>query len=113
MLFAERKDVVAKNIFASVMLMKASALAAINNIILQHDSAAAFVSVKSPAAVSEGVHIVDQIVAEHGARLRTKRIDPAHIAEPEFADVVQMVELDDIRAAGRFTIAPGPAHRNR
>src|SRR5438552_3506857 len=107
MLFAERKDVVAKNVFASVMLMKASALAAINNVVLQHNAAAPFIGVKAPAAVSEGVHIVDQIVAEHGARLRAKRINAAHIAEPEFADVVQMVELDDIRAAGRFTIAPG------
>src|SRR5205085_6140140 len=58
--FAEREDVVAQNIFATVMLMKARALAAINDVALQNNSAAAFVGVETPAAISERVHVVDE-----------------------------------------------------
>src|SRR5438309_6692441 len=107
--FAEREDVVAQNIFATVMLMKARALAAINDVALQDNSAAAFVGVEAPAAISEGVHVVDEVVANDRPRLRAECVDRAHVAQPKLADVVQMVVLDQVGPARRFAITPRPA----
>src|SRR5438477_7719128 len=109
-LFAEREDVVAQNIFATVMLMKPGALAAINDVALQDNSAAAFVGVETPTAISEGVHVVNEVVANDGARLRAERVDRAHVAQPKLADVVQMVVLNQVGPARRIAITPGPPH---
>jgi len=36
-----------------------------------------------------------------------------HVAENALADVVQMIEFDDVFTTGRFLVAPVPTHRNR
>jgi len=112
-LFAEGEDVVAYDIFASVMLVEAGALGAIDDIVLPNDIRAAFIRIQTPAAVGEGVDVVDQIVADDGAALDAQCIDSAHVAEHKLADVVHVIELDDIFAAGRLLVAPVPADRNR
>src|SRR4051812_49776338 len=99
MLLAESEDVVPKNVFFSVVLMESSALATVNDIVLQHDAGAALVSIQSPTAIIERIHIMDQVVAHHRSGLWPKCVNAAHIAEPSFPDVVHMIELDNIRAA--------------
>src|SRR5438445_5922709 len=109
MFLAESKDVVANDIFAAVMLVEACAFAAINHVVLQHDAGAPFVRVESPAAVGIGLHIVNQVVAQNGSLLDAQRVNAAHIAQHTLADVVEMIEFDEVVAAGRFLIAPVPA----
>src|SRR5438874_2410087 len=94
------------------MLMKPGALAPIDDVALQDDSAAAFVGVEAPPAIGEGVHVVNEIVANNRARLRAERVNRAHVAEAKLADLVEMIELDQVGAAGRVAVAPGPADGN-
>src|SRR5258706_345467 len=108
-LLSEGKNIVPDNVLPSVMLMEACALAAIDHIVLENNPTAALVGVKAPAAIGECVHVVNQIVAHDRSWLRSQRVNRAHIAQAKLADIMQMIELDDVRAAGRFTIAPRPA----
>ena len=95
------------------MLMKIGRTAAVNNVVFQRNTAATFVCVKSPTSVSQGVDVMNQIVAKNRARLEAERINPAHIAEHFLADIVEMIEFDDIGAGRGLVISPGPTDRNR
>src|SRR2546421_8426967 len=52
-LFAKSKDVVADDVFASVMLVKAGALGAIDHVVLPDDIRAPLIRVKAPTAISD------------------------------------------------------------
>src|SRR6185295_16120374 len=106
----EGKDIVAHNILPPVMLVKAGTLAPINDIVFEYDAAAPFIRVKAPASISEGIHIVNQIVSHDRPRLRSQCVDCAHIAQSELSNVVQMIELDDVRPARGIAVAPGPSN---
>src|SRR5882762_5929950 len=109
---SEGEDVVANDVFPAVMLVKSGALAAIDQIVLQQDSGATLICVETPSPVGESVDVVNQVVANDGARLRAERVNGAHVAQPGLADMMHMVELDNISTAGRFAIAPGPSDGN-
>src|SRR5437868_96595 len=100
MLFVEGKNVVSQDVFFPVVLMESCALAAIDDIVLQNDSSAPLIRIKSPTAISERVHIMDQVVAHDRSCLRSECIYAAHVTEQAFADVVHVIELDHICAAG-------------
>src|SRR4051812_13101808 len=95
-LFAKRKYIIPHDILAPIMLVKPRALAAVDDIALQQDAAAALVRVEAPSAISMRVHIVDQVVANDRSWLRPERVDRTHVAQPELADIMHMVELDSI-----------------
>src|SRR6266496_4272604 len=61
---AERENVVANDVLAAVMLVKAGAPAPVNHVVFEHDVRASFVGVKSPAAVGVSPHVMNQIVAQ-------------------------------------------------
>src|SRR2546425_6214791 len=110
---SEGENVVANDIFAAVMLVKAGALAPVNHVVFEHDVRASFVGVKSPATVRVRPHVMNQIVAQDRSLLNSQRVNAAHVAEHALADVVKVIELDDVVPAGRFLIAPIPSHGNR
>jgi len=56
---------------------------------------------------------MDDVVAHHRAGLRAERVNGAHIAQPELPEVMKVIELDDVLAAGTLPVTPGPANRNR
>src|SRR5437667_3173540 len=85
---AESEDIVANVIPAAIVLVEPGAFATVNHVVLQHDVGAAFVRVKSPAAVGMRVHLMNQVVANYSPLLNAKRIDAAHVAEHTLADVV-------------------------
>src|SRR5262249_45095517 len=109
-LSAEGKDVVTDRIVSTIMLVESCALAPINDIALEHNLRAAFIRIQAPTAVGEGVHVMDQVVADHRAFLNAKRINSTHVAQDGLADVVEVVELDNILTARRFLIAPVPTY---
>src|SRR5437773_1730231 len=109
---SEGENVVANDIFATVMLVEAGALAPVNHVVFEQDVGAPFVGVKSPAAVGVRLHVMDQIVAQDRSLLNSQRVNAAHVAEHTLADVVKVIELDDVVVAGRFLIAPIPSHGN-
>ena len=55
---------------------------------------------------------MNQIVAQDRSLLNSQRVNAAHVAEHTLADVVKVIELDDVVVAGRFLIAPIPSHGN-
>src|SRR2546425_434660 len=109
---AECVNVVANDIFPTVMLVKAGALAPVNYVVFEHDVRARFVGVKAPAAIGVRPHVMNQVVAQDRSHLNSQRVNAAHVAEHALADVVKVIELDDIVVAGRFPIAPIPSHGN-
>src|SRR6187455_1662045 len=100
MFLAECEDVVSNDVVAAVMLMETGAFAAIDDIVLQNNVAAAFVGVEAPATVGEGVHIVNEIILNDRAALDAERVNSAHVAQKKLADVVKVIELHDILTAG-------------
>ncbi len=52
-------------------------------------------------------------MADARARRDAQRINTAHIAEHAAADMVQVIEFDDVSLALRLGVAPGPADRDR
>ena len=68
-LFAKSEDVIADDILAPVVLMKAAVLGAVNNVVLKQDLAAAFVGIESPTAVRKARHVVTQVIPLHRAGL--------------------------------------------
>src|SRR2546422_1356035 len=52
---------------------------------------------------------MDQVVAQDCSFLDAQRVNAAHIAQHALADVVEMIELDDVFTAGRFLITPVPS----
>jgi len=83
------------------MLVEARAFTAINHVVSSRMSVAPFVRVESPAAVGIGLHIVNQVVAQNGSLLDAQRVNAAHVAQHALADVVEMIELNEVVAAGR------------
>src|SRR5438874_60923 len=75
--------VVAHDVFASVMLVEASALGAIDDIVLPDDFRTAFVRIQAPAAIGEGVDVVNQIIADDRAALnadrKSTRLNSSHV----------------------------------
>src|SRR5436190_10047111 len=109
---AEGENVVANDIVPTVMLVKAGALAPVNHVVFEHDVRASFVGVKSPATIGVRPHVVNQIIAQDRSVLNSQGVNAAHVAEHALADVVKVIELDDVVVAGRFLIAPIPSHGN-
>ncbi len=60
-----------------------------------------------------GLDVVEQVVPDDGARLDTERVEGAHVAQHPAANVVGVVELDDIVPGQGPSVAPGPADRDR
>src|SRR5436189_3004839 len=98
-LLAEGENVVSEDVVAAVVLVKRRALAAVDNVVFHYDSGAALVGVKTPAAVTVRVDVMDEIVSDNRTLLNAQRIDGAHIAENALPNVVEMVELDNVFAA--------------
>src|SRR5208282_3507093 len=112
-LAVEGKDVIAEDIGLPVMLVEPRALAPVNNIVLQHDTGAAFVSIKPPAAVAKDIDVVYQVVANDRAGLDAQSVNSTHVAQAPLADVVQVIEFDDVALAGPIAVTPRPTDRNR
>ena len=98
-LAVERENVVIDEIGFAVMLVETVALTAVNDVAFQHDSRTAFVGVKPPAAIDGDVHIVDEVIAENRAGLEAECVNAAHVAEHFLADIVEVIEFDDVSAA--------------
>ena len=52
-------------------------------------------------------------MADARARRDAQRVNAAHIAERATADMVQVIEFDDVSLALRLGVTPGPANRDR
>ena len=52
---------------------------------------------------------MDEVVLDDGAGLDAEGVDAAHVAEHVFADVMEIVECDEIAAGLILSVAPGPA----
>src|SRR6266513_2681895 len=53
---------------------------------------------------------MDQGDAQDCSFLDAERVNPAHIAQHALADVVEMIELDEVVPTRRFLIAPVPSN---
>jgi hypothetical protein len=106
-------QVVPHPVVASVMLVETRVGAAVHDVVLHHDPGAAFVGVERPSAVAIAADVVEQVVPHDCPRLRAQGVDAAHVAEQPLADVVGVVELDDVVVARRRGVAPVPADRDR
>src|SRR5947209_8025481 len=100
------------------MLMKSAVRCAIHNVALRKDTAAAFIKVDSPAAVTKAGNVVPGIVDDARARLPSERVNATHVAKDcaisvrFHSDMMHAVELDDVVRRSRRTVAPCPANRN-
>src|SRR5258706_13494214 len=104
---AEREDIVPKDVFLAVMLMKARALAPENDVAFEHNARASFVGIKAPTSVRERIDVMNQIVSHHRSGLRAKHVNGPHVTESAQPDMVEVIILDQVPVAGRFTISPG------
>src|ERR1051326_5982242 len=114
----EGEDVVSNEVGFAVMLMETAMRRAINEVALGKNPAAALIEINAPAAVPDAGDVVPQIVTNNGARLFAECVDAAHVAQNRTvairfeADVMNMVELDDVVAGKGGPITPGPANRS-
>ncbi len=105
----EGEDVVVDEVGFAVMLVETGALAAIDDVAFEHDSGTAFVGVKAPRAVFEFRDVVNEVVAEDRSGLKAEGVDAAHVAEHPLPYVVEVIEFNDVAAARRGPVSPGPS----
>src|SRR2546427_6170346 len=107
------ENVVANDIFSTVMLVKTGAFAPVNHVVFKKDVCAPFVGVESPPTIGVRPHVMNQIVAQDRSFLNSQCVNAAHVAEHALADVVKVIKLDNVVVAGSFLIAPVPSYGNR
>src|SRR5215470_11436267 len=78
---AEREHIILHDIGFTVVLMKPAVRRAINDIALRQNSAASYIEIDSPAAVSKTGDVMPQIVQNPGSRLFAQRINTPHVAQ--------------------------------
>ena len=106
----EGEDVIPDHVILAVVLVVAAVGRVVADVAFHRDAGAAFVVVETPAPVAEATDVVDVVVADGGPFGRSERIDPAHIAEHAFAEMVKVVVFDAVTLGGAGRIAPTPAH---
>src|SRR6266576_3346545 len=90
----------------------------INQIALSQNAAAAFVEINAPATITHGGDIVPKIVHNSGARLLSERVNAGHVAQDRtitvglHADVMHVVERDEIVRRESIAVTPGPTDGN-
>jgi len=94
------------------MLMEPGAFGAVNDVVLDQDIRAAFIGVNAPAAIGERVDIMDQVYCGSRCLSGCPGVNGAHVAQHALADIVKMIELDDVIVTRCFLIAPVPTHGN-
>ena len=109
-LVAKGQDVVAKDILFAVMLVHASVLHVVHQIVLIKNPGASFIRVQTPATVTRRIYIMNQIVADDSAFGWTQRIHPAHVAEHFIAEMMQVVVFNSVALGGALIVTPTPAH---
>lgn len=115
---AKSEDVVAHNVFFSVMLMKSAVRRAKDDVVFRENTGAAFVEINSPTAVTKRRDVVPKIITNHRARFVAERVDAAHVAENRavaigfFSDVMNVIEFNDVVGCERRPVTPRPADGN-
>src|SRR5438477_492225 len=77
----------------------------------------AFLEINAPPAVFKAGDVMADVVTNDGSRLQAERIDSAHVGKDRAiavgkpADVVKVVEFDDIAPGQRQAVAPAPSIR--
>src|ERR1035441_1852605 len=100
-LLSKSKNVVPNHVFASIVLVKATILSVVDDIVLNPDLAAPFVRVDTPAAIGVARNIVAEIVPLHRSGLNAQRVDAAHVAQQAAANVIKIIEFDMVVGGGR------------
>src|SRR2546423_14945889 len=96
------------------MLVKAAMASAINDIALSQNAAAALVEINAPATIAHGGDVMPKIVHDPGAGLLSERVNAGHVAQHRaitvgfHADVVHVIERDEIVRRESIAITPGP-----
>src|SRR5712664_1733036 len=78
---SKREDIVPNDVSLAIVLMKSAVGGAINDIACGQNSAAAFVEIDSPTAVTQPCNVMPQIVKNPGSRLLAQCINSAHVAQ--------------------------------
>ncbi len=106
---AEGEDVVADHVLPAVVLVEASGLHVVDEVVLHRDPAAPLVGVEPPASVAVGVDVVDAVVRDGRPLGRPEGVDAAHVAHHAPSEVVDVVEVDRVPLADARGVAPAPA----
>ena len=97
---AEGKDVVFDPVLLSIVLVEASAFAAIGQVGADLNPRGAFIGIQTPTAVIVGQNVVDHVVHDPGPLGFPQGVDGAHIGQLAPADVVDVVVGDEIPNGG-------------
>ena len=111
-LLGEGEDVVAQHVVLAVVLMKTAGLRAIDHVVLQHDVARTLVGIEPPAAVAEGIDVVEAVVVYARAGRDAQRVDAAHVGKDMLAERVHVIESDVVVVGMAGRVAPDPADGN-
>src|SRR5437868_6505693 len=107
-LAAKSENIVPKNVFLPIILMEILGAAPINRVVFQSNSGAAFIGVKTPATVSKRIYVVNQIVAQNRSGLSSQSINASHVAEHFLANIMQVIEFNNVCSGWRRIVAPRP-----
>ena len=105
------ENIVFDHVVLAVVLVQATTLAAVRQIVAHHDTGAALVHIETPSAVAIRVDIVDHVALHAGAGRHAESIDGTHVGEYAPSQVVDMVIGYQIVNRGTRCVAPHPAHR--
>ena len=70
----EGEDVVPDDVLLAVVLVEAAGLGAVDEVVLHHDAGRALVGVEAPAAVVEGVDVVEEVVVDRWCPARSPSV---------------------------------------
>ena len=104
----EGEDIIPDHIVFAVVLVVAAVGRVMADVAFQGDARAAFVIVEPPAAVTEATDVVDMVMADRGPFRWPECIDPAHITQQPFTEMVEVVVFDAVTLGGAGGVAPAP-----
>src|SRR5690349_5586836 len=112
-----REDVVLDHVLLPVVLVEPTMGRPEDDVVLGDDSRRALVEVDAPGDRASG-DVVKVVVSDHRSDLSPERIDPAHVAQGRLgvsgpiAEVIDLVELDEVPSRLRGAVSPGPPDRD-
>ena len=83
-----------------------------HDILLDQNMTGPFVVVDSPTTIVVRIDVVDVIAPEHRTWRNTQRVDTAHVGQEALANVMYMIELNNIVTTDTTSVSPYPADRH-
>jgi len=93
---AEGEDVVSDDVFAAIVHVEGFAVHVVRDVVFDDHVGAAGVEINAPSTIAVAFDVVDEIVSDDGAGLNSQHVNPAHIVDNSFPQMMDVIPCDQV-----------------